>query len=64
MLHFPVELNKTSFALAQHLTPNAEIAIHRFPAGNHDLRLGVSDSHPNTFTLSCKPPQCLQEVKG
>jgi len=43
--------------LRQQLTPNPEGALHCFLAENHVLRLGGADSHPDRFTLSCKPPQ-------
>ncbi|KAK0144409.1 hypothetical protein N1851_017229 [Merluccius polli] len=42
--------------LGQQLTPNPKGAIHHFPAENHGLRLGGADSHPDCFTLGCKPP--------
>ena len=36
--------------------------IHLFPAENHGLRLGGTDSHPDRFTLGCKMLQSILEI--
>ena len=64
---FPSLVNKTlrylnSFAWGSKSLPTRMGALPRFPAENHGHGLGGADSHPDRFTLSCKPPQCMLEV--